>query len=136
MIKNAQNFPATVPEEASVERDAEGAQTAEARRAQALRDEEDKLRALVDVLKKHKIPGPQLFRLKNEFHVPLGFGGEGKVRGACHVVRTQMGNLHDEVQEKWPMHKIAIKNYGPKNKIQAQRTPDLGTFLKAAAAEV
>jgi len=94
MIKNAQNF-STVPEEASAERDAEGAQqTAEARRAQALRDEEDKLRALVDVLKKHKIPGPQLFRLKNEFHVPPGFGGEGKVRGACHIVHT------DEEQNK------------------------------------
>ena len=137
MINNAQNFPATVPEEVSSGVSAEGTeQTAEAEKAQALRDEEDKLRALVDVLKKNEIPGPQLFRLKNEFHVPLGFGGEGKVRGACHVVRTQMKNLNGGIKGKWPMHKIAIKNYGPKNKIQAQQTPDLGTFLKAAAAEV
>lgn len=39
------------------------------------------LKSLLDILFKHKIPGPKLIRLQKEFCNPLGHGGQGNVYG-------------------------------------------------------
>ncbi|KAI8712492.1 hypothetical protein NCS52_01347600 [Fusarium sp. LHS14.1] len=69
------------------------------------------LNRLINTLQESGIPGPQLFRLKNEFSHQLGQGGQGNVRGLDDGVARLYQRADKHIRKIWPVKQIAIKQY-------------------------
>ncbi|EEU36739.1 uncharacterized protein NECHADRAFT_86575 [Fusarium vanettenii 77-13-4] len=69
------------------------------------------LNRLINTLQESGIPGPQLFRLKNEFSHQLGQGGQGNVRGLDDGVARLYQRADKRIRKIWPVKQIAIKQY-------------------------
>lgn len=76
---------------------------------------------LLQTLEDNEVPGPQFFRLRQEFSAPLGEGGEGNVRGIDEAVAKRYDRADEKMRSKWPVRLIAIKQY--------QRTKDKRALL-------
>jgi serine/threonine protein kinase len=91
------------------------------------------LQKIIRTLRKHKIPGPQLFRVEKEFTVSLGVGGEGNVRATDKHMDKKIIQLAKDDGPTWVASKIAIKRHGPQPGMP-QYT--LKNYLAAAEAEI
>jgi serine/threonine protein kinase len=69
------------------------------------------LNRLLSRLKKSDVPGPQLFRLENEFKMRLGEGGEGNVRGIAPSCAEAYRRTDNRILARWPVDIIAIKRH-------------------------
>ncbi|KAI1110061.1 hypothetical protein F5Y14DRAFT_382373 [Nemania sp. NC0429] len=69
------------------------------------------LKNIMDTLRVHKIPGPQLFRWETEFQKHLGEGGEGSVRGTQESVNKRISGLKLGKTERPKWDKFAIKRH-------------------------
>lgn len=106
------------------------------------------LNRLLNTLKENKVPGPQLFRLKEEFSAPLGEGGQGNVRGINKKSAQRYLKADKSILTKWPVELIAIKQHQRSKAVeQTQNTgsyarevdpskDDLGNRFRAAECEV
>ena len=78
-------------------------------------DKVEILGRLLQTLEDSRVPGPQFFRLRQEFSVSLGEGGQGNVRGIDPTVAERYDKAGEEVRRKWPVRLIAIKQYQERN---------------------
>ncbi|KAJ4213183.1 hypothetical protein NW759_011027 [Fusarium solani] len=69
------------------------------------------LNRLIKTLQESGIPGPQLFRLNNEFSHQLGQGGQGNVRGLDAGVARLYRRADKRIHKIWPVKHIAIKQH-------------------------
>ncbi|KAI1126009.1 hypothetical protein F5Y10DRAFT_294192 [Nemania abortiva] len=91
------------------------------------------LQKILDTLREHKIPGPQLFRAQTEFPKVLGFGGEGNVRGTDESINNKINGLDLGKVDKPKWSRFAIKRHGPRDGDPAFK---LRNYLAAAEAEI
>ncbi|KAF5560162.1 hypothetical protein FNAPI_4330 [Fusarium napiforme] len=98
------------------------------------------LNRLINTLEESGIPGPQLFRLQNEFSHGLGEGGQGNVRGLDEEVARRYQMADNRIKEIWPAKMIAIKQHIERKDSKATRTrfnnQDLASRFRAAECEV
>ncbi|KAF4610372.1 hypothetical protein G7Y89_g15748 [Cudoniella acicularis] len=108
------------------------------------------LNRLLNTLKENEVPGPQLFRLRQEFSEPLGEGGEGNVRAIDRECAARYRKMGKNMRERWPVELIAIKQYqsrrewttgGQKLKLGYTTSAglddsDLGSRFRAAECEI
>ena len=90
------------------------------------------LNELIQSLEENAVPGPQLFRLKNEFSRVLGRGGESEVLGVATKVLEKIRQVDPWDTLKWPVEGIAIKKHSPRG-IGSSK---LGSRFLAAKREV
>ncbi|KAI0100771.1 hypothetical protein GGR51DRAFT_531635 [Nemania sp. FL0031] len=95
------------------------------------------LRNIMDTLRKHKIPGPQLFRVQTEFPRVLGFGGEGNVHGTDESIDNKINDLKLNNADKPKWRRFAIKRHGPRHGPRDEdQVFELKNYLAAAEAEI
>lgn len=106
------------------------------------------LNRLLRTLETNQVPGPQFFRLEQEFSKPLGEGGQGNVRGINEKSAKLYRKADKNYLKHWPVNLIAIKQYQAKQvnhqpqdaNSQAQEVErsehDLANRFRAAECEV
>lgn len=100
----------------------------------------DILNRLLNTLKESGIPGPQLFRLENEFSTQLGQGGQGNVRGLDANAAQQYRQANPGLRKRWPVEHIAIKQHLERKDGNAHKArfgrENLSSRFRAAECEV
>ncbi|KAM0421121.1 hypothetical protein ACHAPT_011013 [Fusarium lateritium] len=97
------------------------------------------LNRLLNTLQESGIPGPQLFRLKDEFSHQLGQGGQGSVRGLDYEVAKRYRRADKRIHKIWPVRHIAIKQHLKTRNGHADirlGKDDLSSRFRAAECEV
>ncbi|RYP46714.1 hypothetical protein DL768_007122 [Monosporascus sp. mg162] len=98
------------------------------------------LNRLLNMLQESGIPGPQLFRLKEEFSHALGQGGQGNVRGLDNEVARRYRQADKRIHKIWPAELIAIKQHIERKDGQAGKArsdnENLSSRFRAAECEV
>ena len=103
------------------------------------------LNRLLQTLKECDIPGPQLFRLRQEISEPLGEGGQGNVRCLARELEHKYDDTPLYIQREWPVKYVAIKQHmkrhvdtrgRQKQPLPKLNAADLCSRIRAAEAEV
>lgn len=100
----------------------------------------DLLNRLLKTLQEHDVPGPQLFRLNEEFTEQLGQGGQGNVRGLSPGYVKLYERTPKRIQRIWPAQHLAIKQHLERKSADSPRgvvrRDDLAARFRAAECEV